>query len=131
MKIWKKILIGLGAFVLVIILLGIAFSIRARQMIKVFESADIEDVDLTHIADGVYAGEFGEFLVNVKLEVTIKDHKITEINIIDQRSSPDHEARETVDRILEAQSPKVDVVTGATGSSMCIMLAVQKALTGE
>jgi len=131
MKIWKKILIGLGIFVLIIIIFGVVFFFRARQMVKVIDNAVIEPVDLAQIEDGVYAGEFGDFLVNVKLEVTVQDHRITNIKITEQRSSPDHEARETVDRIIEAQSPEVDVVTGATGSSKSIMIAVQKALTGE
>ena len=131
MKIWKKILIGLGIFVLIVIIFGIAFFFRARQMVKVIESAVIEDVDLMQIDDGLYAGEFGDFLVDVKLEVTIEDHQIKGIEIKDQRSGPGYEALETIDRIIAAQSPKVDAVTGATGSSRCIMVAVQKALTGK
>ncbi len=131
MKLWKKILIGLGIFVIIVLILGIVFFFRARQMVKVIDSAVIEDVDLSQIEDGVYAGEFGDFLVDVKLEVTVQDHKIKDIEITEQRSSPDHEARETIDRIIEAQSPKVDVVTGATGSSKSIMMAVQKALTDK
>jgi uncharacterized protein with FMN-binding domain len=131
MKIWKKVLFGLGIFVLLIVIFGVVLFFRARQMIKVIESAIIEDVDLTQIADGVYSGEFGDFLVDVKLEVTIKAHQITGINIVDQRSGPGYEAREVVDRIIVAQSPKVHAVTGATGSSRCIMIAVQRALTGE
>lgn len=130
MQLWKKALIGLGIFVLIIIIFGVVFVLRARQMVKVIDSTVIEDVDLAQIEDGVYAGEFGEFLVNVKLEVTVQEHQITDIKITEQRSSPDHEAHETVDRIIEAQSPKVDIVTGATGSSKSIMIAVQKALTG-
>lgn len=131
MKIWKKILIGLGIVVGLIIIFGIAFFFRARQMVKIIDSAVIEDVDLTQIEDGVYAGEFGEFLVDVKLEVTVMDHEITGIEIIEQRAGPGYEALETIDRIIEAQSPNVDVVSGATGSSKSIMIAVQKALTVE
>jgi uncharacterized protein with FMN-binding domain len=131
MKIWKKVLIGLGIFVGLIIIFGIAFFFRAQHMVKVIDSAVIEEVDLTQIDDGVYPGEFGEFLVDVKLEVTVQEHQITNIEIIEQRASPNHEALETVDRIIEAQSPNVDVVSGATGSSKSIMLAVQKALTGK
>lgn len=129
MKIWKKILIGLGIFFGLIIIFGIVFFFRARQMVKVISSTPIENVDLTQIEDGVYAGQFGDFLVDVKLEVTVKDHQITGIEIIEQRAGPDHEALETIDRIIEAQSPSVDVVSGATGSSKSIMIAVQKALT--
>ncbi|MGD9379779.1 MAG: FMN-binding protein [candidate division WOR-3 bacterium] len=130
MKIWKKVLIGLGIFVGLIIIFGIAFFFRARQMVNIIDSTVIEDVDLTQIEDGVYAGEFGEFLVDVKLEVTVMDHEITGIEIIEQRAGPGYEALETIDRIVEAQSPNVDVVSGATGSSKSIMIAVQKALIG-
>lgn len=131
MKIWKKILIVLGIFLILIIAFGVAFFFRARQMVKRIESVEIMDVDLTQIANGVYTGEFGDFLVDVQLEVTVKDHKIEKIEIIKQRSGPGYEAIETVDRIIDAQSPKVDVVTGATGSSRSIMIAVQSALTGQ
>ena len=131
MKIWKKILIGLGIVVGLIIVFGIAFFFRARHMVKVIDSTVIEDVNLTQIEDGVYAGEFGEFLVHVKLEVTVMDHQITGIEVIEQKCGPGYEALETVDRIVDAQSPKVDVVSGATGSSKSIMIAVQNALTGN
>ncbi|MGB7055012.1 MAG: FMN-binding protein [bacterium] len=47
----------------------------------------------------------------------------------EQRSGPGYEALETIDRIIGAQSPNVDVVSGATGSSKSIMIAVQNALT--
>ena len=130
MKLWKKVLITLGIFVLIIIIFGVIFLLRARQMVKVIDSIVIADVDLAQIEDGVYAGEFGDFLVNVKLEVTVQTHQITNIKITEQRSGPGYEALEVIDRIIEAQSPKVDVVTGATGSSKCIMIAVQNALTG-
>ncbi len=121
----------LGIFLVLIIAFGVAFFFRARQMVKHIESVKIRDVDLTQIADGVYTGEFGDFLVDVELEVTVKEHQIKKIDITKQRAGPGYEAIETIDRIIEAQSPKVDVVTGATGSSRSIMIAVQTALTGQ
>lgn len=130
MKIWKKVLIGLGIFLAIVIILGVALFFRAQQMVKRL-STPVEDVDLAQIADGVYHGEFGDFLVDVKLEVTVKDHQITKIEITEQRAGSGYEATETVERIIAAQSPKVDAVTGATGSSRCIMLAVQAALTDQ
>lgn len=131
MKIWMKALIGLGIFVAIVILIGIFVFFRYRQMVKRIDSIMIEDVNLAQIDDGIYAGEFGEFLTSVKLEVTVEDHQITNIEIVEQRASPNHEALEVLDRIIEAQSPNVDVVSGATGSSKSIMLAVQNALTGK
>lgn len=127
----KKVIIVLGVVVVLIALIAIAFYFRYQQMTKTIRSAKVERIDLEQIEDGVYSGEFGDFLVDVKLEVTIEDHKITEIEIIEQKSGPGHEATETVDRIIEAQSPLVDAVSGATGSSKCIMIAVQNALLGR
>lgn len=131
MRIWKKILLVLGIFLVLTIAFGVAFSFRARQMVKHIESVKIRDVDLTQIADDVYTGEFGDFLVDVELEVTVKEHQIKKIDITKQRAGPEYEAIETIDRIIEVQSPKVDVVTGATGSSRSIMIAVHTALTGQ
>ncbi|UCD06460.1 MAG: FMN-binding protein [candidate division WOR-3 bacterium] len=131
MTIWKKILLVLGVFLILIIAFCFAFFFRTQQMVKRIESIKISDVDLAQIVDGVYAGGFGDFLVDVQLEVTVKDHKIKKIEIIKQRAGPGCETIETIDRILDAQSPKVDVVTGAIGSSRSIMIAVQSALTGQ
>ncbi len=74
---------------------------------------------------------FGDFLVSVSLDVTVSDNRITDIVIVEQNGGPGYEALETLDRILEAQSPVVDAVSGATGSSRCIMIAVYKALSAE
>ena len=124
----KRIFIILGIIVAVIVLLALAFYFRYREMARKIDSIPVSDIDLTQIEDGVYAGEFSEFLILVKLEVTVKEHEIKEIKIIDQRAGPGYEATETIDRIIKAQSPHVDAVTGATGSSKCIMIAVQNAL---
>jgi len=126
----KKLKIIIGVLFLVILLAVGAFMLRYNQMAKTLteEYTKIEDIDLNKLADGVYPGVFGDFLVSVDLEVTVKDHRITDINIKEQNCGPGYEARDTVDRIIRDQSAKVDAVTGATGSSMCIMIAVHKAL---
>ena len=93
--------------------------------------AGIKTVDLAKIADGVHAGSYGNFVVSAKVEVTVKRHRIEKITIIEQNCGPGYEARDTLVRILKAQSPKVDAVTGASSSSRSIMLAVARALTSQ
>ncbi len=124
----KKLLLIFGIIAAVLVLIVLVFYLRYREMAKKIDRIEISSIDLEQIEDGVFTGEFSEFLVAVKLEVTVKEHAITEIKIIDQRSGPGYEATETIDRIIKAQSPKVDAVSGATGSSKCIMIAVQNAL---
>lgn len=128
MKILKWILIVVGALVLVLIIAAAILKPRFDRMVETIEQVEIGKIDLGQIEDGVYAGEFGEFLVHVALEVTVKDHMITDITITEQRSGPGYEAHEMIERIIRAQSLDVDAVTGATGSSTCIKIAVQNAL---
>lgn len=92
---------------------------------------EIEAVDLSMIPDGVYPGRFGDFLVDVALEVNVKDGMITEIVVKEQKCGKGYEGLATVERILLGQTPKVDVVVGATWSSKCIMIATNQALLGK
>ena len=110
---------------------GGLFKIRYDKMVKVFREERIETIALLLVADGVYPGSFGDFLVSVTLDVTVSDNRITDINIVEQHCGPGYNAEETLDLILEAQSPCVDAVSGATGSSRCIMIAVYKALSDK
>lgn len=107
---------------------GFWFSVRYKQMVQTFKTLEIRDVDLTNLADGIYVGEFSEFLVSVKATVTLTSHRITEVKISRQRCGKGYEASDTLNRIMKAQTPKVDSVTGATASSKAIMAAVQNAL---
>jgi len=104
---------------------------RAEQMENTIDEtyASISDIDLTALSDGIYEGSFGEFLVSVDLRVTVSENQITNIEIINQKSGKGYEAHETLQRIIQAQSPAVDAVSGATVSSKSIMIAVYKALT--
>jgi len=120
------------AIILVIILcvLGLFWG-RYQAMAKNVrhQYTNIKPLDMSQIPDGVYCGSFGDFLVFVKVEVKVAGHRIDQIKVLDQRSGPGYEALETVDKIIKDQSPKVDAVTGASGSSMSIMIAVNRALT--
>lgn len=129
----KKILIVLIAVVSLAFIGSGLFYLRYRNMADVItaEVARVGDVDLSKIPDGVYKGSFGEFLVQVDLEASVVDHRIAGIKILRQECGPGYEALETVDRIIAAQSPKVDAVTGATGSSSSIMIATWRALEGK
>lgn len=126
----KKIkIIAISLIVVILCAVGFFF-VRYQQMASTInaEYLKVQDVDFSKIADGVYPGTFGDFLVAVDLEVTIEGHRITGIAIKKQNCGPGYEALETVDRIIQAQNVRVDAVTGATGSSKSIMIAVGRAL---
>jgi len=61
----------------------------------------------------------------------MKKALIVATDMLEQQSGPGYGALEILDRIVEGQSPRVDVVSGASGSSKAIMIAVYRALSGE
>jgi len=126
----KKISIVLGVVALIIVvgvglllfrLMGMANDLEGRV-------SKMAAVDLLKVADGVYQGSAGNFIVSAKVEVEVKRHRIVKITILKQDCGPGYEARGTIENILKAQSPKVDAVTGASSSSRSLMLAVEQAL---
>jgi len=127
---------GTKALLRTLLVLGIAlaaiavwFKIRCDRMVKVFAETEVAAVDLYSVPDGVYTGTFGEFLVSATVEVDVEAHHITGITVVDQHCGSGYRALETIDRIMAAQSPLVDAVSGATDSSRCIMIAVYRALS--
>jgi len=87
--------------------------------------------DLALKNDGVYNGYYDltGTPVKVNLDVTIQNHKIADIKIVEHFCSPiGKKAEKIIDRIIENQSLDVDAVSGATASSKTILKAVEDAL---
>ena len=87
--------------------------------------------DLRNKPDNVYRGfyDLSGTPVEVTVDVTVRNQKITELKIIKHKCSPvGKKAEKITDRIVESQSLNVDVVSGATGSSKAILKAVEVAL---
>jgi uncharacterized protein with FMN-binding domain len=87
--------------------------------------------DLTLKTDGTYRGNYdlSGTPVNVVLDVTIQDHKIIEIKIVEHFCSPiGKKAEKIISKIIAAQNLDVDVISGATASSKSIIKAVENAL---
>ena len=90
---------------------------------------EFQDVDLTQIADGDYRGEFGYGSNMYVVEVKLKDHKIVAIEMVKNRDSKHAKKAEgIIERVIDAQSVQVDVVTGATTTSKAILKAIEYAL---
>lgn len=85
---------------------------------------------------GTYTGKGTGFHVDVIVDVTVDDTKITDIQVTEQQETlgigqgMDTTAVEVMpQRIIDAQGLGVDVVTGATISSRAVVSAVTDALT--
>jgi uncharacterized protein with FMN-binding domain len=96
-----------------------------------FEEITASLPDMKAKPDGVYRGyyELTGSPVKVTLDVTVQDHKLSEVNLVKHICSPiGKKAEKITETIIEKQSLNVDVVSGATGSSKSILKAVENAL---
>ena len=88
-----------------------------------------ESVDHEKLVDGVYEGSYKGGPNEALVKVTIRDKKITNIEIVKHSAWRGKKAEPIIPkRIIESQSTKVDAVSGATNSSSVIMNAVKKAI---
>lgn len=101
------------------------------------EAAEEPEEELTAklpYADGVYTGSSRGYGGKVKVQVTIEDGCITDLQITEARHETKSflkRARRLLGMILSAQTWEVDAVSEATYTSRGILGAVKNALTGE
>lgn len=99
-----------------------------------FSEAEEEALPKLPYADGVYVGSSRGYGGAVRVQVTMENGSITEVEILDAS----HETKQFLRRakrllttVVEAQSWEVDAVSEATYTSRGILGAVQNALTGD
>ena len=121
----KKILMSLCCIVLVII---IGWMVVSAILVNKVKSIPIATLDLSHISDGSYIGEYSILPVHVKVEVIIENCKISSIQILEHDNGLGSPAENIINVIVKKQTLDVDAVSGATVSSKCILKAVEDAV---
>lgn len=106
-----------------IILIG-----NINKNLEMLNEQEFYNINMSLIPDGTYFGSYNAFPISVEVNVTVKDHEITEIEILKHSNGQGAAAETIIDDVLEAQSLDVDAVTGATYSSKVILLAIENAL---
>ena len=91
------------------------------------KNVEINNVDISKLADGTYSGQYSKGRWNSEVEVTVKDNKIEDIKLLSEPLTPDV-SKELSKEIIEKQKVKVDVVSGATVSSKAYLKSVENAL---
>jgi uncharacterized protein with FMN-binding domain len=128
MKKNKKVIFIVLAAILVI---GGAFAAKYFSDFSSYREAveeiTIGEVDLSTVPDGIYTGSSEAVWVGATVEVTVRDHQITEIKL-DHRHGQGEAAEVITDHVLEAQSLQVDIISGVTSSSKVILKAIENAL---
>jgi uncharacterized protein with FMN-binding domain len=111
-----------------LIIAGAGAFIYINGRLKVLSTTVVEVIDLGAVADGVYTGGYSSFPVSAKVEVRVLDHRITQIRLLEHVNGKGGAAQAIPSFVFDAQSLKVETVSGATYSSKVILLAIADAL---
>lgn len=122
MKILKK---CSKVFLIVIIILAIAFVVVKSINVK---EVEVSNIELDMIEDGIYKGGYDSTLVKARVSVEVRSHTIKTITIDEHQTGLGKKAETIIDKIIDEQSLQVDGITGATVSSNTIRKAVEDAL---
>lgn len=136
----KNFIVRAVSFITIVVLLfgyNSVLNVRAKdEQIAKLQASMNGDKDNTSdsknsYADGTYEGEGTGFGGPVNLKVTIENGQMKNIEIISAENEDGtylETAKGIIPKILDAQTPEVDVMSGATFSSTGIKDAVANAL---
>ena len=88
----------------------------------------INGIDLSGARDGTWEGVCETSLIKATVRVTIDAARITDIKITRHVCGKGKPAEAVTQKVMEKQTTKVDTVSGATGSSIVILKAVENAV---
>ena len=125
----KRIIIVISIFMCLAALTYLAIYLRdvsdCKQAVK---ETVFKDIDISRVPD---VGEYDVDFIYAKVEVTVQNRVVTEIDLLEHRNERGKSAEIVTERIIEEQRTDVDAISGATNSSIVIKKAVEIALDGE
>ena len=118
--------------IMLLLLIGLVWGIIYLKSVSDYKQAvketTFEEINISDIPDGVYIGEYDVDFIYAKVEVTVQNGEITNINILEHRHERGKTAEVITDSIVDEQKIDVDAISGATNSSTVIKKAVENAL---
>lgn len=125
----KKIISCIVVIFLLVGLLCLALYLKSVSDYKqAVNNIVFEKIDITKIPDGTYVGECNVNFIYAKVEVTVQNGEIKNIDILEHKNKRGEAAETIIDKIADEQKIDVDTVSGATNSSTVLKKAVENAL---
>ena len=78
--------------IMLLLLIGLVWGIIYLKSVTDYKQAvketTFEEINISDISDGVYIGEYDVNFIYAKVEVTVQNGEITNINILEHRAPP-------------------------------------------
>ncbi len=124
----KKFLKILLVIVAVFVLFSIVMSMVMAQGLKEGSNLVINGIDLSAVQDGVYNGKYDAGRFSNQLNITVKDHKITKIEVVKDVTFASAAVTEAVfAKVIDEQKIQFDAIAGATVTSKAYLKAIENA----
>ena len=118
--------------IMLLLLIGLVWGIIYLKSVTDYKQAvketTFEEINISDISDGVYIGEYDVNFIYARVEVTVQNGEITNINILEHRHERGKAAEAIANKIVDEQKIDIDAISGATNSSTVIKKAVENAL---
>jgi len=100
------------------VIAGGLFALKTIMDLKTYKAQinaiSMTDVNLERIKDGVYTGRHEVLWISAEVRVTVKNHTIEDIELIEHKNERGKPAETILDKVMAAQSLDVDAISGAT-----------------
>jgi len=129
MKLFLKIILCLfGAFILI----GAGAMFYLTRGLEVGSEIVVNEMDLTSLDDGTYNGKYKSGRWSNEVNVTVKEHQITKIDMVKDVVFVQPDIREEIfNMVIEKQNTNVDTISGATVTCKAYLKSIENALIGE
>ena len=124
----KGLKVVLIVIAIIVLLVGVMVAVMFQKTKKAIDNQVNVDINMEQVADGVYKGSSDGGLVQVEVEVKVKNHKIVAINLLKHQNGKGKSAESILDDMISQNTDDVETVSGATTSSKTIRNAVNNAL---
>ena len=124
----KTVLIAVSALVIIALFAGGLYLKSIGDYKAKVNALTFDEIDLSQAADGVYEGQCDTGVVRARVQVTVRDHRLESIELLEHENGKGAPAEVILERMLQHQTTAVDTVSGATCSSKVLRKAVENAL---
>ena len=124
----KAVLIAMSALLVIGLFAGGLYLKSISDYKAKVAALTFDEIDLTKVEDGVYEGQCDTGIVRVRVQVTIRNHQLESIELLEHENGRGTPAEAILDQMVQNQTTAVDAVSGATCSSKVIRKAVENAL---
>ena len=125
----KAFLIAISMFLIIGLFAGGLYLKSIGDYKAKVDALTFDEIDLTKVEDGVYEGQCDTGVVRVRVQVTVRDHRLESIELLEHENGRGTPAEAILAQMVEEQTTAVDAVSGATCSSKVIRKAVENALS--